>query len=154
MHDETDIIEILTALANETDGQTPCEKPGVTPPIAQPEETSITLKIERDLAVMLIGSDAGRCERIKPHSAMTFGSSPQETLHVSVLMEPFLRDEIRRVKLDKAHRPRCSEVRTTVPQALALKAFCLRYAAFLRNHLDNHARDDRVHRSRQRLDQA
>jgi hypothetical protein len=69
-------------------------------------------------------------------------------------MQPFLDDEIRRVASDRTHRPKVSRVSATTGQARALKGFCLRYAAFLRNHLERHPNDDRVHRSRQRLEQA
>lgn len=154
MQDDVDILEILTSLSEESISPSQREVPRSSSLIAPAEALSITIKIERDLAVMLVGSDAGRCGRMKPHSAMTRGASPQETLHIRTLLEPFLQDEIRRVTIDKTHRPRATVVRATPEQALALKAFCLRYAAFIREHLQGHPDDDRAHRSRQRLDQA
>ncbi len=154
MQDDVDILEILTSLSEESISSSQREVPRSSSLIAPAEALSITIKIERDLAVMLVGSDAGRCDRIRPHSAMTFGSSPSETLNVQTLLEPFLRDEIHRVKVDKTHRPKATTVQASTEQALALKAFCLRYAAFIRDHLDGHPQDDRAHRSRQRLEQA
>lgn len=110
--------------------------------------------IERDLAVQLVGSDAGRCIRIKPHSSMTKGASPEEFADVRAAMDPFLRDEIQRVHQDKTHRPKVSTIQVKAQQALALKAFCKRYADFLQDHLDKHPGDENLLRGQQRLNQA
>ena len=151
MNDEADILEILALPSGETGVQTPREKPRASSQFAPTEETTIALTIERDLAVVLVRADAGRCGRIWPHSTMTYRASPQETLHVRTLLDPFLRDEIRRVNVDKTHSPTSCTVRAILPQALSLKAFCVRYAAFIREHLARDPEDDRIHRSRQRL---
>lgn len=110
--------------------------------------------IEGDLAVQLVGSDAGRARRMRPHGAMTKGGTDDESAHVRAVMEPFLNDEIRRVFEDKTHRPRLFHARATPSQAAALKAYCLRFAAALELNLEKHPGDDHRHRSQQRLDQA
>jgi hypothetical protein len=114
----------------------------------------IEIVIERDLAVQVVGSDAGRCRRIKPHSSMTRGASRQEIDDVSLAMSGFLDDEIRRVFQDKAHRPRFCKVILTPQQAMALAAFCRRYASFLRTHIEKHPGDESLSRSQQRRNQA
>lgn len=154
MNDDIDILEVLASLSEEPLSSPPGVSPRAPSPPAPASAPPITLTVERDLAVMLVGSDAGRCERIRPHGAMTVGSSPREFRDVQALLEPFLRDEIRRVKSDKTHRPRATTVRASPEQALALKAYCLRYAAFIRDHLEGQGDGDRAHRSRQRLEQA
>jgi hypothetical protein len=85
---------------------------------------------------------------------MTTGATLQEFEDILAIMDPFLRDEIRRVYEDKTHRPKSAHVNATHRQAMALRGFCLRYTTFLRNHLDKHQHDDRHHRSQQRLNQA
>jgi hypothetical protein len=114
----------------------------------------VEICIERDLAVQLIGSDAGKARRMRPHGAMTQGASPVEIADVGALMEPFLRDEIRRVHEDKNHRPKISMVRATPQQALALKSFCQHFATYLVDHLGKNAGDKNAYRSQQRLNQA
>ncbi|WP_143206627.1 hypothetical protein [Singulisphaera sp. GP187] len=52
---------------------------------------------DSDQAAQLVGSDAGIARWMRPHGAMTDGSSPEEQADVRALMEPFLNDEIRRV---------------------------------------------------------
>ena len=115
---------------------------------------SIEIVVERDLAVQVIGSDAGRCRRIKPHSSMTRGASQEECADVSAAMAGFLNDEIRRVHQDKTHRPKACQVTMTPQQALALAAFCRRYATFLRVHIEKHPGDENLSRSQQRRNQA
>jgi hypothetical protein len=114
----------------------------------------IELEIERDLAVQLVGSDAGKARRMRPHGAMTQGASPVEIADVGAVMEPFLRDEIRRVHEDKTHRPKISMVRATPQQALALKSFCQHFATYLMDHLGKNGGDENAYRSQQRLNQA
>ena len=77
------------------------------PPIATTpdlDEPGFGVEIERDLAVQMVGSDAGRARRMKPHRATTADASPQQLADVMAVMEPFLLDEIRRVYEDKKHR--------------------------------------------------
>jgi hypothetical protein len=114
----------------------------------------IEIQIKRDLAVQIVGSDAGKARRMRPHGAMTKGGSPQELADVQAIMEPFLRDEIRRVHEDKTYRPKVHLARATPRQAESLKAYCLRFAAALERHLSDRPGDETRHRSQQRLDQA
>lgn len=151
MHDEPDIFEVLAGTSDAAPRTSAGADASRLSDDAAPEEALIDLSIERDLAVMLVGSDAGRRERIKPHNAMTRGASAQEEADARVLMTPFLEGEIRRVRGDKAHRSKISGVKATTRQALALKGFRIRYAEFPRSHLENHPNDDRSHRGRQRL---
>jgi hypothetical protein len=151
MADEPDIIDILS------EGLNPLPDSGRPMPApVEPElgAASVEIVIDRDLAVQLVGSDAGTAKRMRPHGAMTAGGSPQELADVQTIMAPFLRDEIRRVHVDKTHRPRIFTARATPQQAKSLKAYCLRFAAELERHLSAHAGDDRHHRSQQRVDQA
>jgi len=114
----------------------------------------IEIVIDRDLAVQLIGSDAGNARRMRPHGAMTKDSSDEELIDVRAVMEPFLNDEIRRVHEAKTHRLKVFLARATPRQAASLRAFCLRFAAALELNLAKHPGDDNRHRSQQRLDQA
>lgn len=116
--------------------------------------TLLEITIDRDLAVQLVGSDAGRARRMRPHGAMTKGSTDDELADVRAVMEPFLHDEIRRVHEEKTHRPKLFVARATPSQAASLKAFCLRFANSLGLNLEKHPGDDNRHRSKQRLDQA
>ena len=116
--------------------------------------TLLEITIDRDLAVQLVGSDAGEARRMRPHGAMTKGSTDDELADVRAVMEPFLSDEIRRVHEDKTHRPKLFLARANPSQAASLKAFCLRFAASLELNLEKHPGDDNRHRSQQRLDQA
>ncbi len=118
------------------------------------DNTRLEIAIDRDLAVQLVGSDAGKERRMRPHGAMTDGSTDVEMADVLAVMAPFLGDEIRRVHEDKTHRPRLFLARATPAQAASLKAFCLRFAVSLELNLEKHPDDDNRHRSRQRLDQA
>jgi hypothetical protein len=119
-----------------------------------PEAVICEIVIDRDLAVQLVGSDAGKARRMRPHGAMTKGSSDEELADVRSVMEPFLNDEIRRVHEDKTHCPKVHVARATPRQAASLKAFSLRFAASLEMNLEKHPGDDNRHRSQQRLDQS
>lgn len=126
---------------------------GLVQPPGGPD-TLIEIVIERDLAVQIVGSDAGKAKRMRPHGAMTKGSSPGEQADVKAIMEPFLNDEIRRVHEDRQHRVKSHLARATPSQALSLKAFCLRFTAFLRLHIENHSGSENIARSQQRRNQA
>ncbi|CAN5605468.1 hypothetical protein BH23PLA1_BH23PLA1_36860 [soil metagenome] len=154
MQDDADVLEVLASLSDEAGAPRPCETPPAPSRLAPSEEPPITLKIERDLAVMLVGSDAGRCMRIKPHSSMTKGTPPEQFANVCTVMDPFFQDEVKRVHHDRTHRPKVSTVRATPRQTLALREFCRRYTAFLQDHLDRHPGDENLSRSQQRLNQA
>jgi hypothetical protein len=115
----------------------------------------IEIPIARDLAVTLVGSDAGKEKRMKPHSAMTKGATPEEIAAVENVMSGFLEQEIARVHNKPAARPSPTYLGVaSVDEAKALKAFCARLADSLKQHLIAKGDDDRHYRSRQRLDQA
>ena len=111
------------------------------------------ISVPRDLAVQLIGSDAGKMRRMRPHRSMTKGAELNELAAVEEFMKPFLDSEVNRVH---GHgRPAANHVaKATVDQALALKQFCLRFSVSLEEHLARQGNDDRHHRSRQRFSQA
>lgn len=119
-----------------------------------PEEV-VEISIPRDLAVTLVGSDAGKQKRIKPHSAMTKGASPEETAAVEDVMAGFLEQEIARIQNKPSGRPSPTYLGVvSIDEAKAVKAFCIRLADSLKQHLIDKGDDDRHYRSRQRLDQA
>jgi hypothetical protein len=154
MSDEREPIEIERpniAHPSHHDSEQRTEGAGPSP---EPGGTLLEIFIDRDLAVQLVGSDAGKARRMRPHGAMTKGSSDEELADVRIVMEPFLNDEIRRVHEDKTHRPKSFPARATPSQAASLKAFCLRFAASLEMNLEKHPGEDNRHRSQQRLDQA
>jgi hypothetical protein len=154
MPDEPDIFALLALIRDSPPGP---EGLAYNPPASNdsdPEAAMCEIAIERDLAVQLVGSDAGKARRIRPHGAMTKGSSDEEFADVRVVMEPFMKDEIRRVHEDKTHRPMLFLARATCSQAASLKAYCLRFAASLEMNLEKHPGDDNRHRSQQRLEQA
>jgi hypothetical protein len=151
---ERDIIEAFTSDTESPHAAGPTNTQPPTPTSRDPGPAQIEIIIDRDLAVQLVGSDAGKAKRMRPHGAMTAGGSPQEFADVQAIMEPFLRDEIRRVYGDKTHRPKVHVARATPRQAESLKAFCVRFAAVLELHLSAQPGDDRRYRSQQRLGQA
>jgi hypothetical protein len=110
--------------------------------------------MQRDLAVQLVGSDAGKARRVRPQAHAVKALSPAELVTLSEIMQPFLDAEIRRVHEDKRHRLMTFPCQLTRPQAQVLKRCCLAYAAHLREHLSRHPGDSRYNRSQQRLDQA
>ena len=113
----------------------------------------LEISVPRDLAVQIVGSDAGKAKRMRPHRAMTKGAEPSEVAAVEAFMKPFFDHEIDRVH--GGGRPALNHVgRATVDQALSLKKFCLRFATSLKEHLAKKGDDDRHHRSRQRFNQA
>jgi hypothetical protein len=128
----------------------------VTTDVSGPAANGATaaISVPRDLAVQVVGSDAGRQRRMKPHSAMTKGATPQEIRAVEEFMRPFLEQEIERVYNKTGHSAASHAGLATVEQATALKGFCLRCAESLKQHLAKKGADDRHHRSKQRLDQA
>ena len=65
----------------------------------------VEIHIPRDLAVQLVGSDAGKENRMRPHGAMTKGVAPRETAAVEKFMKPFFDQEIDRVRNKRAGRP-------------------------------------------------
>ncbi len=153
MPNEPDIPELLTLSPN-----SPAEPENLnhSPPVltALGSALSHNISIERDLAVQVVGSDAGKARRMRPHGAMTRGSTGDELFAVQAVMRPFLVDEIRRVHEDRTHRPRVFRPRATPSQAAARRAFCQRFAACLELNLEKHPGDDNRHRSRQRLARA
>lgn len=115
----------------------------------------VEIHIPRDLAVQLVGSDAGKTKRMRPHGAMTKGVAPRETAAVERFMEPFLQQQIQRVENKRAGRPAAHFVaRASAEEASALKAFCVRFAESVKQRLVNKGADDRYYRSKQRLEQA
>ena len=103
MKNDMHILDIVASMSDDHEsGDLPTESLAAD----RPEETSIPLKIDRDLAVQLVGSDAGKERRMRPHGAMTKGSTDVEMADVLAVMDPFLGDEIRRVHEDRTHRPR------------------------------------------------
>jgi hypothetical protein len=152
-HDE-DLFELLDPNSPQRDAGPTEEAATVAAPAAEVRDALIAIEIERDLCVQIVGSDAGKRRRFKPHSSMTKGVSGQEVAAVEAFMEPFLRAEAKRVHEDQSHRPRAHRGEATIDQAKALKAFCLRYAAHLKHHLERHPHDEHLHRSKHRIDQA
>ena len=115
---------------------------------------AMTISVPRDLAVQIVGPDAGRQSRMKPHGSMTKGATAEEIAAVEVFMKPFLDQEIDRVH-NKTGRPAANHVgNATVTQAKALRGFCARFAESLKQHLVKKGADDRHYRSKQRMDQA
>jgi hypothetical protein len=153
MPNEPDIFKLLALIPD-----SPPEPEGLdhNPPAstAPDHAASIAITIDRDLAVQIVGSDAGKARRMRPHGAMTMSASAEEQADVRAVMEPFLNDEIRRVYEDRTHRPKVHVARATPRQAASLKPFCQRFAADLERSLERHPGDDNRHRSLQRLDQA
>ncbi len=131
--------------------------PGASLPSANalPIGELVDLSIPRDLAVHIVGSDAGKEKRMRPHGAMTQGAMPQENAAVESFMKPFLDQEIDRVQNKRTGRPAATYVgKATVEQALALKAYCDRFAKSAKQHLVAKGHDDRQYRTKQRLEQA
>jgi len=154
MNDEADIFEILASLSDETDaGMTP-ESPEASSRPAPGEIPSITIRMERELAVMLVGADATRNPGIRPHISMTRGASPEKFADCRAAVAPLFRDGVKRVLEDRTHRPKSFIIRATSGQVLALKVFCHRYADFLQDHLDRYQSEENLHRSRRRFEQA
>ncbi len=154
MPDEREAVDTVSPNLAPRSDQNP-ERRGeetVLPP--EPVNIMLEITIDRDLAVQFVGSDAGKARRMRPHGAMTRGSSDEEQAGVRAVMEPFLNDEIRRVHEDRTHRPKVFLARATRSQAVSLKSFCLRFAASLEVNLEKHPGDDNRHRSQQRLEQA
>jgi hypothetical protein len=114
----------------------------------------IQVSIPHDLAVQIVGSDAGKVQRIRPHAEMTKGATAAAIAEVEQFMKPFLDREIKRVHSrvrtgERGHSGIASRL-----QALALNEYCQRFVASQRKHLDKSPGDDRLHRTRQRLNQA
>ncbi len=154
MSHQPDIFELLCLipdLPSDPAGSDNNSSPSTDPIPAAP---IYEIVIDRDLAVQLVGSDAGKARRMRPHGAMTKGSSDVELADVRAVMEPFLNDEIRRIHEDRTHRPKVFLARATPSQAVSLQSFCLRFAASLEMNLEKHPGDDNRHRSQQRLVQA
>ena len=91
---------------------------------AHAREELVELSIPRDLAVQLVGSDAGKARRMRPHGSMTQGAIPQEVAAVERFMKPFLEQEIDRVQNKRTGRPPSHHAgKATIEQAVALKAY-------------------------------
>ena len=118
------------------------------------EVPSITIRMERELAVMLVGADATRDLWIRPLISMTRGASPEKFADCREAVDALFRNEVKRVLEDRTHGPKSFRIRATSGQVLALKAFCHRYADFLQDHLDRDQSEEDLHRSRRRFDQA
>ena len=114
---------------------------------------SISLTVPRDLAVQIVGSDAGKERRFRPTGTMTKEATDEEVAAVERLMRPFTLSEIRRIHEDRSVRCTSPEAHASREQAQALKNFLLAYAAHLRKHLAKHEGNARYHRSQHRLDQ-
>jgi len=109
--------------------------PFLASPAVPPAGATGDIEVPRDLAVQLIGSDAGKRGRCRPHGAIGNGATAAELDAVQVFMKPFLEDEIKRCTTNPSHRPKVHRGKATVAQAQALKACCLRYAAYLQTRL-------------------
>lgn len=114
----------------------------------------ISISIPHDLAVQIVGSDAGKEKRMRPHGSMTKNAPTAEVQAVVEFMQPFLDREIDRVHNRNTRGIRGYAGAATEAQALGLKRFCERFATSLRLHLDKRPGDDNLHRTRQRLNQA
>ena len=149
-----DIFELLALIPDTPSDPAGSDNDWSPPTDPFPAAPVYEIVIDRDLAVQLVGSDAGKARRMRPHGAMAKIASAEEQADVRAVMEPFLNDEIRRVHEDKKHCPKVHIARATPRQATSLKAFCQRFAAALELNLEKHPGDDNRHRSQQRLDQA
>lgn len=114
---------------------------------------SIGLTVPRDLAVQVVGSDAGKERRFRPTRTMTKEATAEEVAAVERLMQSFTDSEIHRFHEDRSERCTSCQVNATREQAQALKNFLMAYAAHVRKHLARHRGDARYHRSQHRLDQ-
>lgn len=118
------------------------------------EITTIGITIPRDLAVQIVGSDAGKERRFRPTATMTKGVTDEELAYVELLTRPFLEAEIHRYHEERSERMADLKVQATSQQAYALCKFCTNLATHLQEHWDKKGQDTRHHRSKQRLDQA
>ena len=116
-------------------------------------DESISLTIHRDLAVQIVGSDAGKERRFRPTGTMTKVTTVEELAAVERLMRTFTASEIHRYHENRSERCPSCQVNATREQAPALKNCLLAYAAHVRKHLAKHQGDARYHRSQHRLDQ-
>jgi hypothetical protein len=114
----------------------------------------IDITIPRDLAIQLIGSDAGKEKRCRANSAMIKRTTTEERAAVYDFMAPFHQDEIKRCHQDKSHRKKAHQAKATPQQAQALKKMCVNLVRHLKAHLARRNHDDRCYRTKQRIDQA
>lgn len=112
------------------------------------------IKIQHDLAMQLVGSSAGKTGMICPHRSMTKEATPADIIIITELMEPFLQREIDRVQKGISPAEKGFNVKLITENAKVLKRFCHLFAAHQRKHLEKHPGNDRLHRTRQRMDQA
>lgn len=117
------------------------------------EVTAIELTIQRDLAVQIVGSDAGEERRFRPTATMTRGVAPADLAHVGSLTRPFLEAKVHRFHTNRSERMAELKVTATANEARALLQLCTNYATHLQKHWDQSGHDARHHRSKQRLDQ-
>lgn len=97
---------------------------------------TIDLTIPRDLAVQIVGSNAGKERRFRPTRTMTKYARPDEIDAVEQLMQPFLDSEIHRYHNDRARRMHQLKVTATSHQARALLSMLLDYASHVQRHWD------------------
>lgn len=123
-------------------------------PVQSVSDQSIELSIPRDLAVQIVGSDAGRQRRFRPTRTMTKNVTADQLDSVERLMQSFLEDEIKRFHQDRSHRAKSAEVTASADEANTLKQMLTVYAKHLEQRWQEKNQDARHHRSKQRLDQA
>lgn len=121
---------------------------------AAPAGDLIPLDLPHDLAIQVIGSDAGKEKRIRPHGAMLRGASAEEIETVKAALQPIQELEIKRVHEGCHYSSRLHHLQVSRAAALAIKGFCLRFVENQRQHLNKDPGNDRLYRTRQRLNQA
>ncbi|MEZ6070933.1 MAG: hypothetical protein R3C10_11825 [Pirellulales bacterium] len=123
------------------------------PPVTE-SDTFIQLLIPRDLAVQIVGSDAGRQRRFRPTGTMTKNVTADQLASIERLMQLFLEDEIKRFHENRSHRAKSAEVTASADEAKVLKHMLAGYAKHLEQRWQEKNQDPRHQRSKQRLDQA
>ncbi len=114
----------------------------------------ISLDLPHDVAIQLIGTDAGNQKRIRTQVSMLPGVSDKEFETVKAALQPILELEIKRVHEGCRYSSRQHDLLVSRAAALAIKWFCLRFVENQRQHLNKDPGNDRLHRTRQRLNQA
>lgn len=121
---------------------------------APPAPSVVTFKIPRDLAVEMVGSDAGKERRMRPAATMTKGLTPDELAAVTPVLQPFVDAEAHRFHDNRSARLKAFEVTTSPNHAVILKKMAVNLADHLCQHLSSRWHDSRFIRIQQRLDQA